>query len=48
MEMFCNMLYEGLRSLVIHENDVDILCDVIKILRDEILIESVKPRGLTE
>eukprot|EP01080_Neovahlkampfia_damariscottae_P007241 gene7241-11559_t len=42
--IYSNFLYEGLRSLVLKVNDINILCDIILILRNEILIEAIKPR----
>jgi hypothetical protein len=45
VESFCNIMYDTIRSLLIHENNIDILCDLIELLRIEILSEGIKPRG---
>lgn len=41
----CVLLYEALRSLVVHENDLDVLCDLVDILRNEVLLEGIRSRG---
>jgi conserved oligomeric Golgi complex subunit 3 len=46
LENYSNFLYEGLRSLIIKVNDIEILCDIILILRNEILNEAIKPRQI--
>lgn len=42
---FCDLVYEGLRSMLIHENKIGVLCDVIDILRTEVLGDGTMPRG---
>ena len=44
LEIYSNFLYEGLRSLILNVNDINILCDIVLILRNEILNEAIKPR----
>ena len=39
------MLYTQLRPLVIHELELDTLCEITNILKQEILEEQVAPRG---
>lgn len=42
----CNVLYTFLRPVVIREWDIDTLCQLVHILKFEVLEEQIAPRGM--
>lgn len=44
-EEFCTLFTEILRPYILNVNSLDVLCDIVRVLRDEVLTELVYPRG---
>mmetsp|Transcript_6967 Transcript_6967/g.26044 ORF Transcript_6967/g.26044 Transcript_6967/m.26044 type:complete len:911 (-) Transcript_6967:908-3640(-) len=44
IQSLCNILYEQLRSVVIHEDSIEVLGSCVEILRKEILRDAVRPK----
>eukprot|EP00898_Chlorokybus_atmophyticus_P000708 jgi/Chlat1/1638/Chrsp127S01891 len=45
LDPLCTVLYDALRPLFVHEQDLDLLCELVEILRGEVLEEHLGRRG---